>query len=315
MQQIGQRGEAGERLHQLSSHLTAIVRDHPEEQPEERFYACTPQLAELLQPSISWHETTLSFVLYNYCRAHRFKTPPKKRGSFWGHTIVGGQEAEQRWPALILAGQLLPIQVHPLGVERATWSELLWGIHAYCDSESTTEALHHSKEPKPSDLNRLAIMRWRARWAEPAWLQPAAISLGVSQAIARDNDVAAGQNQIFGQSAVVNSLIDSVCESGRRWKPQEWDDEGWRTLSRLAKLDEYGTLEGDTPPAEALRQVAQRRAGHHKWTSPKSNSKWPGLSCRVSLAWAPFPEAGEGATLVALHERNDRMTLALVQRG
>lgn len=293
-------------LRELSGHLAAAVRDKPEETLEERFYLCPIKLAKEIEPETKLTPGKAQENLSALCRSQGIEAKVKDvhGKGFWPYICIPGSEAERRWPALILAKQLRPIQVRALGIEEATWSELLWGAWQWSLQMSPESMENLARSP-----TMLEMQRWRATWSPPEWRRAKEEPTTIGEALLRElNHPHEHPNDLFRDIDLLLPLID--VSYGPTRTASHWDTQGWLELGWWKMLDRVNIKEKELAwelegLEGAMKLAATAEAGH--WEKQGSRR-------RTSMAWGPFPSLGRGITLVALDSQNCHTTVALIQR-
>lgn len=334
-------------LRQLSEALQAVVEQHPEEHAQERFYLCSRELADKLEPrwmGISGSEHAQSSL--RYLQWIRDPAPALRQRSKGPHELVAisGEEAEERWPMLVLAKQLEALEVSALGVERATWSEVVWGAAMISISRDASISSATEESIPHSELNLLNMARWRSRWAmhvpsiptrkgwisANAWeaakedmlrgpisMMVLAEMLGTEATCSRHDTISwlQGTCPASGEGSGWASFIERA-----KLAPQEIDPWHWKPF--MSNPTGTGRTQSSSPAQggevlpglnAALQQsVLQSTSGLLEWKTLVPIAGEEPAENKLALAWAAFPELGEGTVVVALSEDLGPMTVAMI---
>lgn len=300
------------RINQLSGNLAALVAARPTERPEERFYLCPAELAAQME-SAALEIGTLERHLHRWCLLNGIRLPPDwEDGS---HFAMGGSEAEERWPTLILAGQLWPIQVQSLGVKQATWSELLWA--ARISSENRVISFNPGTKAQQKPINLLALLRWRAHWAPMDWLEPSEETPPADPSAAANADLkSTGEGAASLRNQQTLSMLSDRIEvrKDQHWSQTSWKETGHAEMvERLTPTTWVNNTQDELLLKETIKQAALRAA-----SEPAGYIEWPkadGRRGEITLAWGPLPEAGQGMTLVAISYGQSSLAMQLIATG
>lgn len=281
-------------LSKLSGKLSSFIDQHARGFPqEERFYACNGQLAHELELKVlPWQSEPLGkMTIYRFLHDEQMKL-----GGRHGHTLlIGGQLAEERAPSFILAGELRPLScLGTVGTETASWPELCWGLLTQANSAASLES--------PSESMGLAMRRWQSRWAPTDWLQAddkAFFMLETPWEAAMQDDKENQGPGAHGHSSLIFDDLNDLARGAMMLSRQP----PWSAQEARSALSMKGSMIGQRGSKkvqffqEALKLAFDEEQGYQRWPQQGHN--------RTCLAWAPFPEAGEGCNLVALVHRGD----------
>lgn len=296
-----------ERLHQLSRLLTKVMEEHSEGAPEERFYLCSKELAKELQPRWAGQPNGRQdrIALARYSSLHGMTTGTKEPRT-WPYVALAASEAEERWPSLILAGLLRPLGCQRLGTERATWSELLWGAGILTYSGETNRIWQLRTFGTEGKADNLAIIRWRARCMGAAHLGSSPIGGGTSIEMATNIDLAARPIRPRDISTILHIRDDL-----KRWTAAGWHEEG--TLETATYFGDHGTDSGSSELRRNLQLVGETKSGYKILKEKAKRRRATGDEYETHIGWAPFPELGEGITMIAIEKDGRGMALTLIQ--